>query len=150
MLGNSEKLFRTKEVNGKDYQISVLPALKAIGMARKLSKVLLPILGGTIDGMRDEGLTATSSTFSDIAMTLVEQLDGLDLENTIKQLCKGLTCNGKEVRDLDSHFQGELGELVGVLEFALRENFSSFFTGNDLSARLKEMLEGVTGGISTE
>lgn len=141
------KFFRKKTINGRKYQIQLLPALKAVGMAKTLSKVVLPALGGTIDGMRDDGFNGVPKTFTDLALVICTQLDGLDLEDIIQSLLEGCSCDGTDVVDLDSHFQGELGELVGVLEFALKENFSSFFTGNDLIAPLMKMMEGM--GVST-
>jgi hypothetical protein len=144
------KFFRSKEINGKRYQITLLPALKAVGMAKTLSKVILPAIGGAIDGVRDDGLNGPPRNFTDLALTLCTQLEDLDLDNLINTLMQGVMCEGKEVRDINTHFQGELGELVAVLEFALRENFSSFFTGNDLIAPLKKMLAGMGVDISSE
>lgn len=142
------KFFRTKTINGKKYQITLLPALKAVGMGKKLLKIILPAIGGTVDGLRDDGLMGTPKTFTDLALVLCEQLDDLDLDWLIQSLLNEATCDGKEIRDIDTHFQGELGELVGVMEFALRENFSSFFTGNDLIAPLKRILIGMGVDIS--
>jgi hypothetical protein len=142
----TDKFYRKQTINEREYQISMLPALKAVGMGRTLAKVLLPAIGGAIDGLRDDGIMGTPSTFTDLAVTLCTQLDDLDLDNLILTLTKGLTCEGNEVKDINTHFQGDLGELIAVLEFALRENFSSFFTGSDISIRLTEALKGLTEG----
>jgi hypothetical protein len=141
------KFFRTKEVNGRKYQITLLPALKAVAMGKTLMKLILPAIGGTVDGLRDDGLYGVPKTFTDLALTICSQLDDVDLDEIISVLLKDLVCEGQTVRDLDTHFQGELGEMFGVLEFALRENFSSFFTGNDFLAPLMKMLQGM--GVDT-
>lgn len=147
------KFFRSKVINGKKYQITMLPALKAVGVGKKLLKVVLPAIGGTIDGLREDNIYGTPKTFTDVAVALCTQLDDIDLDELIYALLNEASCEGKTIRDIDSHFQGEIGELIGVLEFALRENFSSFFTGSDFLAPLMRMLNGMgveTSNLSTE
>lgn len=141
------KFFRKKVINGREYQITLLPALKAVGMGKKLLKVILPAIGGTIDGLRDDGLYGTPKTFTEVATALCTQLDDIDLDELITSLLREALCEGTSVRDIDSHFQGEIGELIGVIEFALKENFSSFFTGSDFLAPLLRTLEGM--GVET-
>lgn len=150
MLEGVNKFYRTQEINDNTYQISLLPALKAIGMGKTLSKVLLPLLGGTVDGLRDDGYGETPKTFTDLAIVLTTQLDDLDLDQLILTLTKGMTCNGMEVKDINTHFQGDISSLIGVIEFALRENFQDFFTNNPLITRLTEGFKGITEGISQE
>lgn len=145
---NKEKFYREKEINGKQYRITVLPALKAIGTGKRISKVLLPILGGAVDGLRDDGLNGTPKTFTELATTLVTQLDDFDLDALILDLTKDMMCDGEPVGDIDLFFQGELSDLLGVVEFALRENFEDFFTKNPLITQLTEGLKGMTEGTS--
>ena len=140
----SDKFYRKETIDDKEYQITMLPALKAVGMAKTLSKVLLPAIGGTIDGLRDDGFNGAPKTFTELAMTLCTQLDDLDLDAMILTLTKGLVVDGVEVKNVDDFFRGDINGLISVMEFALRSNFSDFFTKNPLIAKLKEAFKGLT------
>ena len=65
--------------------------------------------------------------FTDLAIALVRQLDELELEETCRVLLAGLTCNGQPV-DYETHFAGNYSAYIQVIEYALKENFGSFFT----------------------
>lgn len=118
MFGNS---FKTKEINNKTFQISLLPAGEGIQMAQKLSTLVLPLLDAS-DG--DE----LELDFIKIAASLSSSLGDNDLLTIIRRLLKGMAVDGRE-ENFDEYFRGNYGVLVQVVAFALQENFGSFFEG---------------------
>lgn len=146
----TEKFFRKKTINNKEYQINVLGAMEALKMGRTLSKVILPAVAGILDGTRANEFGETPKTFTDLALMICTQLDDLDFDYIVLTLLKGCKCDGRDIQSVDTHFQGDLGEMISVLEFALRENFSSFFTGNDLIIQLRDKIQDLTDTTSNE
>jgi hypothetical protein len=65
-------------------------------------------------------------TFSDLAMTIVESVDQLDVEALILDFTKELRVDGEAV-DFDEFFSANYSELLELLEFCLKENFPDFF-----------------------
>ena len=118
MFGDS---FKTKEINSKTFQISLLPAGEGIQMAQKLSLLVVPLLEGA-DGEELE------LDFMKVATNLSSSLGDNDLLLIIKRLLKGLAVDGKEA-SFDDYFRGNYGELIQAVAFALQENFGSFFEG---------------------
>lgn len=111
----------------KEVQIYKLPASKGIVLGSKLLKLILPVLGGMADEIFSEEVkTASPKTFTEIAQRLTMQLDNFDILEIIKELLSETAIDNQEV-DFDEYFMANYGELVAVLEFALKENFQSFF-----------------------
>lgn len=112
---------KVKEINGKTFQIYLLPAGEGIGMAQKLSGLIAPMLE---QGANDE----VSVDFIKVATSLSTSLGDNELLLIIKRLLKELAVNGSEV-SFDDYFTGNYGELINIVAFALQENFGSFFEG---------------------
>lgn len=136
--------------NGKEVTIKRLPAMKGIKMANKLLKVVLPALGGTLDGVNasDDVLNGTPRNFTHLAITICQQLDDLNVEEVILTLTEDMYIDGNPV-EFDSYFASNYGELVEILEFALKENFSSFFMAKGISHRLISTLQGMMSQDTT-
>lgn len=123
----ASKFLSEKIINGKTIQIRKLGALKGIKVIQQLSKVLVPILGGTLDGFKhDSFMHGAPKTFSDLSLTIVETLDQMDIESLLLDFTKDLRVNGEAV-DFDEYFSANYSELLEVLEFCLKENFPDFF-----------------------
>ena len=61
-----------------------------------------------------------------------------------------LQIDGNEV-DIEEYFAANYGELIEILEFSLKENFSSFFMGKGIKARFLQAIESLmTGQIPQE
>lgn len=141
--------------NGKKYIIKVIPTLKGIKIASQLSKFVLPIIGGTIDGIRNiDPDLGPPRTFSDIAKVLIEKLESGDVEDILINLLQGARVKELDspVRDLDidQDFRANYGELIAVLEFSLKENFGSAFSGKGISHRLTEAVTNLMGSTEQE
>jgi len=145
--------------SGLEYQISLLNAWEGIRLGNQIKGVILPLFGGTIDGINSsDDFISQSTPFTNIAITLCDQLDKVQLEGVIGALLKGLVLKeqGKAPKDLnptssafEEHFMANYGELIEVLAFSLRENFGSLFTGKGIHLRLMEAVTGM-GAPSTE
>ncbi len=122
---NNEAGLRRKEINGKLYCIQLLPASKGLTIGKRLIKSLGTALGVVLDS--NDNPFAAETIFTDLSIAIVSKIDDLDLEATIKELLGYCSCGGNQI-DFDRHFAGNYGEMVAVVEFALRENFGDFFT----------------------
>ena len=138
----AKKIIKIKNEE-KEIQIYKLPASEGIVMGTKILKLILPVLGGFADEMFSEETKEVPKTFSEISTRLVTQMDNVDILGIIKRLLSELAINRKEV-DFDNYFMGNYGELILVVEFALRENFNSFFEVVGLKDRLLQVVGAVT------
>ena len=122
--------YRTTEIGGRKYTIRLLSAYTAFVTGMQLVKTFLPALGGLLDGegRKDLVLPEDDALFTETAMLLVNQMDRVDLVDVIQHLVKDAQCEGATI-SVDSHFRGNISGFISLIEFALRENFSDFFTG---------------------
>lgn len=143
----SGKFLRTKTLeNKKKAQIKILNTFAGIAVARKLLKVIAPALGGAADGLRhDDVIHGAPKSFTTLALTLCDQIDKAQVEDLIVVLLEDLSIDGKDV-DVDEYFAANYGELIEILEFALRENFSTFFTGKGIKARFLKVVQTMMSG----
>jgi hypothetical protein len=111
------------------YAIKLLPSTQGIALALNLIRVFLPSIGAWADGEKKEGLILPedNSMFSEVAMLLVGQMDRIDLSDVIKTLVGNTLLNNQPI-NFEEHFVGNYGTLIELVEFALKENFGSFFT----------------------
>jgi len=136
----ANKFNSQKEINGKNFQIRKLGALKGIKIIQQLSKVLVPIFGGTLDGFKhDEFMHGAPKTFSELALTIVESIDQLDIETLILDFTKEMRVDGEAVV-FDEFFSANYSELLSVLEFCLKENFPDFFPQDGTTHRWVDKL----------
>lgn len=116
-------------IKDKRYGVQLLPAYTAFAVGMELISLALPALGSYIDSEKKSEfiLPEEDAMFSEIALLLVRQMEKANLVQIAEMLLQGLTCNGQEV-DANVHFRGSVSGFMQVLEFALKENFSDFFT----------------------
>lgn len=132
--------------SGKKVGIKILRTTAGIAVAKRLMNVVAPAVGGAADGMRhDDFVHGAPKSFTHLALTLCEQLDKVQIENLITVLLEDLTIDGKEV-DYEEYFAANYGELIEILEFSLRENFNTFFTGKGIKARFLKTIQGMILG----
>ena len=120
--------FKETIVNNKQYKVLLLPATRGLTIGQKLVKLVLPLFGILEDNNdEDKFLGEDKTLFTDLSIMVVRSMDDIDMVNTIKELLTGCYCNGQLV-EFDTHFAANYGELIAVVEFALKENFGDFFT----------------------
>ncbi len=147
---NTEKLYRKTKIGDKEYTIRLLTAFPALRIGKRLMSVVLPAVGGTLDGLREDDYGTTPKTFTELALVLCDQLDGIEFDELAVELLGGSLCNGIEIKNLDAHFQGEIEGMIELLIFALKENFGKLFMGKGLLAQFQKVTEGLMGGGSQE
>lgn len=144
IIEKGRKGFKTSE--GNEVLVKLLPMSKGIKVSKQLISLLAPAIGSMADGVRhDEFLHGAPTSFSNLAYNLVGQLDKIDVLELIDALFEGLMVNKAEV-DVEEYFSGNYGEMVEILEFALKENFQTFFTGKGMKARLTTAVKALMQG----
>lgn len=139
-----DKLQRSIDINDKTYRIQVLGGLEGIRMGNKLLKVILPVLGGGLDGLKADDTFETPKTWTNLTLLICDKIDDLNVEELITTLLKGCTVieNGQVPRDININidFMANYGELVLLIEFALKENFGSLFTEKGILQSLTKVM----------
>lgn len=118
----------TIKIKDKNYTIKLLPATKALAVATELFKVVLPSITAWFEGSskKDLLLPEDDDTYTQAAMLLVNQMDKTSVLDLVDILSENITCNGSPV-DIDDEFKGNLGGLLILLEFVLKENVGPLF-----------------------
>lgn len=144
LLGNFKTRVRSKTINGSEYQITVLNLWEGTSLLKVLLKVCLPVLGKGVDTMGGElnlnAVAEDAGGFNGLAELVCSQLDQLDTKSVVEKLLNSLVVNRKEV-DINEYFAANFGEFATVLEFALKENYSSFLEDGSLLTRLFSKLK---------
>lgn len=138
MLINPLDRVKTTVINEKTFQITMLPALEGMKIARKLAQVALPTMGAFYQGTVTESLN-----FEMLAVTIVEEMNAIELEEIIVRLLKDMAVNGQAV-GFDEYFMANYGELTAVVTFAIKENFGSFFEAKGLFDKYLPKVENKT------
>jgi len=121
---------KTFEVGGNIYSITLLPASKGLVVGTQLLKVFAPVLGIMADkNTGDDGFTLPDeqTMFYEASTVLVSGMENIDILELVTLLLAGLKFNNEGVV-FDTHFRGKYGELLLVLETALKENFGDFLS----------------------
>lgn len=141
----------TKLKNGKKVRIKLLPAITiGIPVARRLLDIIAPAIGGTLDGMKhDDVLHGVPKTFTEMSLTVCKQLEKAEVGSLVFTLLEGLEVDNSDV-DLDEYFTANYGEMIEILEFALKENFQSFFTGDAIKQRFLKAIAMVANQTNVE
>jgi len=137
-------------VGDKEYVIRVLPAGVGMKMGLRLVKIVTPLLGGVMDDLSSNSdLFGEDDTFTKLASKMVLVLEEEQLDEIVHSVLSSAVIieKGKIPRDLDfdNDFMANYGELIEVLAFALKENFSSIFQGKGIRHHLAGMVTKVLG-----
>lgn len=133
--------FRTLIIDNTEYQIKLLDGRTGFRTAKDLSKILLPLLGESVDASRhDDVFHGAPKTFRDMALLLMQQIDSVDVEDIIfNRLFAYLVVNGEQAK-LDNVISGQYHLLIDLLVFAIKENFGSLFEGKGLISRFQSVM----------
>lgn len=126
---------RRKDIDGIEYAVRLLPASDGFIIASEILKLVAPALGSGVDGLKNDAVFEQPKTFNDVAVSLITQMDKVDILKHIKRLLKDSTADSESIQ-FESYFMANYGRLIKVVEFALEANFSSFFTDNALKTQL--------------
>jgi len=141
MFNMTRKTKLKTKTGEKEVIIYLLPASQGITMAKRLGEIFLPALGTVLESQQ----TDMGIDWSEASLALAANLGDLQVETEVKQLLNGCTINMQDVHaSFDQYFMGNYGELLGVIKFALEENFGSFFDSNDFLKSLAPMTQTIT------
>ena len=146
----ANKFVSKTTINEKEYEIQKLGGLVGFKLSLQLSKVLLPVFGGVVDGIRSQDEYDAPETFTEIALTLCDQINKIEVDNLITAMLTGSKCNGQPITNLDDQFQGEIEVLIALIAFALKENFAKVFMENPLLTPWLDKMKGLMDTTSEE
>lgn len=114
-------------INNKEYTIQLLPARQAAMIGAEIFKLIAPSVGAWFDSENKQGfvLPEDISTFTEVSMLLVNQMDKVSVADIIEALTTNVSCNGQQV-DIDMEFRGNIKGLIELIKFSLRENIGPF------------------------
>lgn len=120
---------RETHINGKTYTIQLLSTSLGIKVKERIIRAFGPMLGVSFDYIQkgEDIFPEDFNLFTDLSIALVRNLTELDVVTTIQLLLADSYCDGHKI-DFEDHFAGNYSELYLLVEFALKENFGSFFT----------------------
>lgn len=141
-----KRSWRSTEIDGKTVEIQMIKGRKGIGIALKLKKIALPLIARGFDDLRGDDYLEPPKTFTEMAVILSDQLERTDVDQLIfEDLLGNVKINGVLITDWDEYLMCNYGDLVPMLSFAAKENFSSFFTGAGLMNKLQTQLLSLWG-----
>lgn len=134
----------TTTIGDKEYTIKLLKGSDSITMLNDLTKRVGPSIGAALDRLQHDPLDGSPTTFTEIMVHFVRNLDSDTLLNYTKDLLSGAKVNGQPL-DIDVEFEGNMGGWIKLVAFALKENFGGSFgegwekKGQDLVAMIKSL-----------
>ena len=115
---------KTIEVNGSEYLITQLGAIKGTRVLKELTK----LVGPAFAKLQTKDAVGQSGTLGDALGILFENLDNANIEGIIMELANTVSkANGSAIV-FDMEFAGEYDKLYLVLKEVLEFNFGSVFT----------------------
>lgn len=118
------------DVNGKEYTIQKMGAIRSLGLATKISKIVEPLVkGGDLETVN-------------LASILLGAMGNPEVPKLIQELTAGkgsdavVYYDGMSV-DFDSHYADFPEDLLPVLAQSLKENVMSFFPASALTTLIE-------------
>lgn len=126
-------------INNTEYSINLLPALPAYLLGTEIMETLIPAIGNAADnGINFKDIFPEDrSPLTQISLHLVKGMRDLDKAQIIDDLLAGATANGA-LLDIHNGMRGGAADIAELVEFALKENFTDFFT-----VYIKEKVSGL-------
>jgi hypothetical protein len=117
-----------KKFGNNNYQLKLLPARQGLVLGTKLVKLLGTSIGVSVDSGIIDGEVKDYSFATNIAVAITSSMDRVDVVEIVEELLSELAVGGTEV-EFDTHFRGNYGELMAVVQWSLHENFGDFISG---------------------
>lgn len=140
------------QIGDNTYKVRLISGRKGIQIALQLKSIALPLLGRALDGLKDEDdFIETPKTFTEMATMLTYSLGEQDMDKLIfddilfdVKLKEGDEEVYKAI-NWDEFLIGNYGDFIPLIAFALKENFSSFFTGSGMMKGIQEKIQAFLG-----
>lgn len=111
------------EIKDQMYTIELLPATTALAVATDLFKVAAPAFAAFFEGTerKDIVMPEEDNTYTQVAILLVNHMDKVSVLELVNIITSKVYKNSVPI-DVDEEFKGNLGGLMILLEFILKEN----------------------------
>jgi hypothetical protein len=123
---------RNVVINGNTWTFVTYSASKGTRIAKTLFSIFGPSLATLFD--KDNDLDMSKAM-----LLLVQNIDNVSIEETIKDMLVDVRKDGKEI-SFDFEFSANYGTLVKLLVEIAKANFSSFFQEGGIGDLLKTMV----------
>lgn len=136
-----------KVINGANYSVTQMPAMRAIRMQARLLKLVGPSFAAMIASSDHE----SDSSLPLALNLLVDKLDEKSFEQLVLDLMQGVRMDGVELTKtkIDLEFAGQTNDLYVVMQFVLEVNFSDFFQpGGIISVLINSMNQKKVSPVS--
>ncbi len=128
---------RTKLINGREYEVRQLDALKGRSVFLRLAKYAIPALTEIKEAAsspasegEDAALKILGGSLSKIAESVTEEDFNFFCDTLAPTTCVEIDGKRPQLdRVFPVHFAGNYAEMLGWLAFAFEVNFGSFFVG---------------------
>lgn len=114
---------KTIEVNGSEYLVTQLGALKGTRVLKEITKLVGPAFA-----QMQKGSDGQSGTIGDALGILFDNLDNANIEGMIMELTNTVAKPNGSAINFDMEFAGEYDKLFLVLKEVAEFNFGSVFT----------------------
>lgn len=133
----NERMIKHIKIEDRLYKVEMLKGRKGFHIAWKLKDIGILLTGQAFDGLKNEdSFIEPPQTFTQLAMILCDGMDKHDVESMVLDeiLANVSIKNGDDWMkvDWDEYLVANYSDLIPLLAFALKENFSSFFTGSGM------------------
>jgi len=146
----NSKMEKHIQIGDNLYKIKLISGRKGIQIALQLQGIALPLIGRAIDGLKDEDdFIETPKTFTEMATMLTYSLGEQDMDKLIfEDILYDVRIKEGDVYkpvDWDEYLIGNYGDFIPLIAFALKENFSSFFTKSGMMKGIQEKIQAFLG-----
>ena len=128
--------FSDVEVNleGEEYVVTPIPAIKGLSFMRRLTKLLGPSMTALFSQSKDaeEAGEVGMDSMQKAVDLLVENMDSPEIEQLILDLMKTVTKNGQPL-NFNMEFTASYGKLFKLLTEVVKVNFGSLFQLSGIS-----------------
>jgi len=127
---NSDLGIAERSIGNHRFKIELLPCGPAGEVFLELLDILGPTIGVAIDKFRnlDYVTPEDDTSLAEVFSTLTSKMVRAEFNSVVDILLKDCTIDGAPF-DKNTHLRGEFQTYVGLVSFALEENFLDFFIG---------------------
>ena len=144
-----------RRIGAHEYTLTHLPAWDGFAVAQQLVGMFgeggASLLVGAMQGQQGPGfVTAVLGDLLSGTGLIAKGLADPEFRKVCQRLLDSLMCDGRAISTevQQQHFADNLGELVGVIAFALEINFRSFFATGPGAALLRRAQAALPGASS--
>ena len=126
---NREELREDVTIGDKVYQVMPLGAFDAMVAFLKFVQIVGPTVGKVLDNESEKEyiLPQDKNMISTAVLLLCEQMHRADVVGLFRKITEDIKDQDGRKVDVDTEFQGNFGDFLLLIEFAVRLNFEKAF-----------------------